>query len=445
MRPLLLLCAMSCVLCSVASAQWVEATIELPLSIPISMVCNPAGTRLYVTDVNSDSSFVNVIDATNNAWLRKIPVGTSPGRLCYNTAGDKLYVSIPAGTITVIDATADTVIKDIAIGRYPGLPTYYAAGNRIYCTSYDDQTIAAIDGATDSVLHRIQLPTAAGYLVLNDAEQKLYVLAGSGLEVVDCTADTIAAHIDLPGDGEVCLSTGQNKLYCTMHLDSQAVVVDCSADTVLSKTVRVGLWPNTVGYSPSADKVYVGAYAGQNVTVIDCASDSALAAIPFPGIPWGICADPATGNVYCTSRGTNQAFILDGSGDSVLAAVTVGELPGTAYWGAARHRAYIANEGSHSISVLRDSPGGVEESMNDGRGTIDVSATIVRGVLVLPGLGTRSGLSNNPVMSRAALLDISGRKVLDLCAGANDVSRLVPGVYFVRDSEHAARRVILAR
>jgi hypothetical protein len=34
--------------------------------------------------------------------------------------------------------------------------------------------------------------------------------------------------------------------------------------------------------------------------------------------------------------------------------------------------------------------------------------------------------------ARSELLDISGRKVLDLQAGANDISRLAPGVYFVR-------------
>lgn len=44
------------------------------------------------------------------------------------------------------------------------------------------------------------------------------------------------------------------------------------------------------------------------------------------------------------------------------------------------------------------------------------------------------------------LLDISGRKVLDLAPGANDVSRLAPGVYFVRvggESALVAKAVVL--
>jgi len=38
------------------------------------------------------------------------------------------------------------------------------------------------------------------------------------------------------------------------------------------------------------------------------------------------------------------------------------------------------------------------------------------------------------------LLDISGRKVLDLQPGPNDVSRLAPGVYFVRERSAAGGR-----
>ena len=40
---------------------------------------------------------------------------------------------------------------------------------------------------------------------------------------------------------------------------------------------------------------------------------------------------------------------------------------------------------------------------------------------------------------------MSGRKVLDLKPGPNDVSRLAAGVYFVREEPSAVQKVILAR
>jgi hypothetical protein len=43
-------------------------------------------------------------------------------------------------------------------------------------------------------------------------------------------------------------------------------------------------------------------------------------------------------------------------------------------------------------------------------------------------------------MAIGELLDIQGRKVMELVPGANDVSRLVPGVYIVRSVPSAVSR-----
>ena len=83
---------------------------------------------------------------------------------------------------------------------------------------------------------------------------------------------------------------------------------------------------------------------------------------------------------------------------------------------------------------------GVMETPNaEGRKT-NTGPTVVRGVLVLNELGTRSELpERNSVMSCAALLDVSGREVLGLHPGANDVRALAPGVYFVREAQAQAQ------
>ncbi|MCX6841474.1 MAG: hypothetical protein NTX53_04210 [candidate division WOR-3 bacterium] len=69
----------------------------------------------------------------------------------------------------------------------------------------------------------------------------------------------------------------------------------------------------------------------------------------------------------------------------------------------------------------------------------------VRGVLVLQE-------ASNLKPQAASLLDILGRKVLDLHPGANDVRALAPGVYFVRESQAQAQvlaqvvhKVVVAR
>ncbi|HTW92617.1 MAG TPA: hypothetical protein VMH22_13050 [bacterium] len=80
---------------------------------------------------------------------------------------------------------------------------------------------------------------------------------------------------------------------------------------------------------------------------------------------------------------------------------------------------------------------GVEELKDRGLSNVKVGTTIARGLLFLP---PSSGVER-PASS--ALLDISGRRVLDLHPGANDVGRLSPGIYFLRGAKSQATKEVV--
>jgi hypothetical protein len=66
--------------------------------------------------------------------------------------------------------------------------------------------------------------------------------------------------------------------------------------------------------------------------------------------------------------------------------------------------------------------------------------TLVRGVLFLPP-------SRSPSIA-SSILDISGRKVLDLLPGPNDIASLAPGVYFATTAARCAQgtlKVVVTR
>jgi hypothetical protein len=105
--------------------------------------------------------------------------------------------------------------------------------------------------------------------------------------------------------------------------------------------------------------------------------------------------------------------------------------PAVALSGDAIHVVFCDDRsGDTELYYLRNPTGnvGVEETMNDGRGTMNYGATIVRSVLFLNGDCPRTG-----TVPKTALLDAAGRRVLDLKPGLNDISRLSPGLYFVRE------------
>jgi hypothetical protein len=75
----------------------------------------------------------------------------------------------------------------------------------------------------------------------------------------------------------------------------------------------------------------------------------------------------------------------------------------------------------------------------------DDVATVARGVLVLPRNTAELPRSSRRV-SGPALLDITGRKVMTLSPGPNDLRHLAPGVYFVRAAQaQAVRKVVVTR
>ena len=83
-----------------------------------------------------------------------------------------------------------------------------------------------------------------------------------------------------------------------------------------------------------------------------------------------------------------------------------------------------------AVDIYEERLAGIAETMDGERVTIAPEATIVRGVLFLP---------PSLLSPRSFLLSIDGRKVLNLRPGANDVSRLSPGVYFVRQASGVER------
>jgi hypothetical protein len=81
---------------------------------------------------------------------------------------------------------------------------------------------------------------------------------------------------------------------------------------------------------------------------------------------------------------------------------------------------------------VSDLPGAVETPNVEVR-AMNIGPTIVRQVLLLANGEGR--------VARGELLNVSGRKVLDLQPGASDVRALAPGVYFVREGQAQAQAI----
>ena len=96
----------------------------------------------------------------------------------------------------------------------------------------------------------------------------------------------------------------------------------------------------------------------------------------------------------------------------------------------------------HTILVAEHAGAIAEETR--GKPRVSGLPSLVRGVLLLPGDMTEFGSAKSDRVPGPLLLDVSGRSVMDLVPGRNDLGRVAPGVYYVAGGP-ARHRFILAR
>jgi len=104
--------------------------------------------------------------------------------------------------------------------------------------------------------------------------------------------------------------------------------------------------------------------------------------------------------------------------------------------------ATVFSDASYRDFTIDTVSGGVSGNRLEPSTEFTSEPTVIRGVLYLP---LASGVERE---ASSVLLDISGRKVLDLGPGANDVRALAPGVYFVREAQaqaQAIRKVVVTK
>jgi YVTN family beta-propeller protein len=459
-------------------------------SYPAAQCYNPAGNNTYVACSGDDVA--SVIGGMSDSVEAVVPFfACAPGPLCYNTTNNRLYcLDDTRGLLFVIDGDSNCVLKTLkvpAAGTGTDTLIWNPVSNKVYVTNYHTNSVSILDCVSDSIVATVATAYSPGALCSSD-DGKVYVAHTyyyNGVAVIDGSGDTLVGVVPVRSPTCLCYDRTDNRVYVLSRSYSEwdtVSVIDVSGDSVAA-AIPVPISPQAMlCWNQNHDKVYL---LGQNnLTVIDCAGDTVLGNISLQSASGPLYTDSVCDKVYCTtsswmlvfhaatdslsgSLGLGDVTAIQDNGkegpanrlyctdydfgkvavvrgykaDSVLIRISVGADPSALAWNPAHSRMYVSNSGSSSISVIRDTFGmGVEESRLQAS-SCRQRATVVRGMLLLNGLGTRSELpGRNSVMSRAVLLDASGRKVMDLHPGANDVRPLVPGVYFVRFEQSVVSR-----
>ena len=412
---------------------------------PSALCFNPTANKAYCAVEGTNE--VLVIDGEHNVVRQVLPIGWGMNALLYNPVGNKVYCvnsgySVMPANLTVIDGSGDSILRTMATGPEGASDSRMLclnpAGDRLYEAVNGDKTVTVFDAAADTIVCRVPLPSAPTALCYEPAHDYVYVTGSHAVDVIDAGQNIIVAEVDVGlYPVAICYVPVGAKVY-TADRDSGTVSVVAGERPERVAQVDIGGYPCALAWDSHDNKVYC-ADGGSSVAVTDASTETLVARVPVGRWPYALCYDSLNNRVYCACRFDSSVAVIDCHLDSVIATIHVGAEPVAMAWNPIEFRTYVANYSGASISIIRDSLYvGVKEAMNDERRTMNVRTTVLRGVLFLPKMGTVP--SGTVPIFGPSLLDVSGRKVLNLSPGANDVRALAPGVYFVRTGPSAVGR-----
>ncbi|HTW91898.1 MAG TPA: YncE family protein [bacterium] len=416
---------------------------------------NPLNHHIYCLEEgwNSAHNHLAVVDGDSNRVLKILPAGGSCDSMLWNPVNNKLYISNSGdNTVSIVACANDSIVATISGRDWPDASCCSSDGKVYVCN--DGYGVTVIDPVGDSVRKVIEVGHNPWGICYDRTDNKIYIGMwndGDSVKVISVSTDSVVKAVAMPSDlhyQDVRWNQNHDKLYVSSSDDSEVVVIDCATDTIL-RTVRTTATGLGSSYVDSVtDRVYFADPDGTTLHVLDARADSFLKNVSA-GSVGAMIDNRLTGTEHrlysIGSYPSSKVAVVSGATDSVLRHIQVGDEPFGLAWNPVHSWVYVSNCDGSSITVVRDSlPAGIEESHRQASSSKPLP-TVVRGILRVPASSVMRGAS-------CALLDISGRKVLDLHPGANDVRALAPGVYFVREAQgqaqaqaHAVRKVVLTK
>lgn len=368
--------------------------------------------KLYLTGLEWRDSVIVVVDAQEDTILKRI-FWPSPRGHCYVSVTNRMYI-VGKGVLKILDCTTDSIIteKEPPITGYEfKYPCWDSVHNKLYIGMgkwNSPEYFAVYDCTTDSLLALIRVPIMTPFGMQFSYRLDKGYFAGdmqSFLGVIDIKNDSFLKFfpifIEYAELVPFALDTIDDKVYCGRAMPTYPdtiYVIDCVTDSIIKKLVEGGLGPLSVRWSYWTNRVYfTGGPQGETLKVLDCQTDSIIARIYLEEFSY--CGPPH--------------IVLD----------------------PIHHRIFAIGQDS-TLYVLRELISGVEEGKAGFKKVL--FPTVVRDILFLP---------NNYITKKEVyLLDVAGRKVLELVPGGNDVRHIAPGVYFIRaGGSLETRRVVITR
>jgi len=341
-----------------------------------------ANNEVYVTHPY-DTSFVLVLNATTDAEIGKVDVGSIPIGVTVDPLDDRIYVAnYNSSTVTVINGTNNGIVANVSV---PSGPFYLAvdqAAGAVAVTDYEADEVTFINMTTNQVTANVSVGITPIGIAYDPVNQNVYVVncgpgcitpggSNGSVYVLNGTSDSFITSIPVGVcPVEARYDSFSNEIIvadstCTAPSLGNLSVIDPNSNSVV-RTVSMGEYPWGVAVDPTSGLVYVTNYYSNNVTIVNGTTWATVAAVGSGEFPSGATVDPRNGVVYVADWGGNDVAVVNGT-----TGVEVHDLgswfgPDAVAYANATGDLYVANSESNNVSVFNTSTGKVVTSVAVG-------------------------------------------------------------------------------
>jgi DNA-binding beta-propeller fold protein YncE len=433
----------------------------------------------------SNGGEVTGFDCDADTIVVATPLTANIADACLDSVDNKLYFSVGRSGVGIVDCAAGKVI---GYARAPDRLRYLAHNSRddkLYCSS--DSSIFVLDCRTDSFVRTISIDAWALSMDWLPTLNKLYCLASADtdrLVVVDCVGDTVARQLSyVPAHCSTFVCPELNQLWL---VHGGFKVVDCLHDSILNDTWMLANC-SVADYDSLSRKAYLASENAMYVVDMETRQPVDSLLLPHSYNRWVFqvsCAAPVSKAYWTTFEGRpgldpDTATVVDTRRDSIVARFAVPYYSARAC--ADRNGDYVYFSGYHEVAAADARTDSVVSRASHPVNTrffipnkatsrfyivglTDSVIQVVYDSVIFAGLQARPAETTQPrrfqtLLNRstplrspadATLFDATGRRAAALKDGANDISHLAPGVYFVRAAQaqaqaQAIRKVVVTR
>ncbi len=266
---------------------------------------------LYVSDYTSGS--VSVVNVSNDQLVTRIPVGSGPDGLAFDSASGEVYVANEnSGTVSVVDTKSNTVTYTIRVGSFPHSIAYDEVTGGIYGTCGFNNTVFEISDLFHSLVAIV--------------------------------------HVG-PNPFGIVASVENGDLYITNHGSNSISVVDPRSNTLVA-TISVGSSPLGIAESPATGAIYVVNEGSSSISVIDPSTNKLVDNFTTGPTPFSVAVDSERGYLYVSSCGSNSVSLVNTTTGATIGVAPVGTCPTGVLYVPSDFAVYVSNFGSQTLEKI---------------------------------------------------------------------------------------------